>query len=147
MSPRIPPDDPFIGRWLFDEASAQYQLGTPPRDASYVITSDGERYTMTMRWTGSDDRTVEQVYQAIPDGQSYAFEGSQGVDSFSMTRVDTHTLDTTARKDGEIVSHARRVLSDDSNTMTITTDMHAPGGTHYTNVAVYIRAHAAPDEG
>lgn len=144
MPPRIPDDDPFVGHWLFDEDSARYELGSPPVNASYTITSDGERYTMTMRWTGTDGNSIEQAYQAIPDGQAYSYEGN-GVDSFAMTRIDADTLDTTAFKEREIVSHARRVLSADRNTMTITTEMHAPGGTHYTNVAVYVRAQPPQD--
>jgi hypothetical protein len=142
MPPRIAPDDPFVGLWLFDEDSAQYQLGSPPHDASYNISTDGEFYTMTMRWTTAEGHTIEQAYKGLPDGQDYAFEDSPGVDSFSMTRVDARTLDTTARKDGQVVSHARRVLSDDGNTMTITTDVHTPQGQHFTNVAIYLRAPA-----
>lgn len=140
MPPRIPADDPFVGLWLFDEASAQYELGAPPHNASYEITTDGELYTMTMRWTTGEGHTIEQAYKGLPDGQRYDFEDSPGIDSFSMTRVDPSTLDTTAHKDGEVVSHASRVLSDDHNTMTITTEMNTPQGKHYTNVAIYIRS-------
>ena len=31
-----------------------------------------------------------------------------------MTRMDAHTLDSDAKKDGVVVAYARRVLSEDS---------------------------------
>ena len=145
MPPRIAPDDPFIGLWHFDEASADYQLGSPPHNASYDITTDGQRYTMTMRWTTAEGHTIEQAYVAIPDGVQYEFSDSPGIDSFDMTRVDARTLDTTARKDGAVVSHASRVLSPDGNTMTITTEMVIPNGDRYTNLAVYVRSQPQQD--
>lgn len=145
MPPRIAPDDPFVGLWLFDEASARYQLGTPPHNASYDITSDGQRYTMTMRWATAEGHTIEQAYAAIPDGVQYEFTDSPGVDSFAMTRVDARTLDTTARKDGAVVSHASRALSPDGSTMTITTEIVTPNGDRYTNLAIYYRAQPPQD--
>lgn len=142
---QIAPDDPFVGMWLFDEDNAHYELGAPPRNASYEISTDGVAYTMTMRWTGNDDHTIEQVYNAFPDGQKYGFEGSPGIDSFSMTRVDAQTLDTASHKDGEVVSHARRVLSSDRNTMVITTLIVTPQGHQFTNVATYRRLQTPQD--
>ena len=145
MSQRIPPDDPFVGLWLFDEASAEYQLGSPPHDASYDISSDGQRYTMTMRWSTGEGHTIEQTYNAIPDGVQYEFSDSPGVDSFDMTRVNPRTLDTTARKDGAVVSHASRALSPDGQTMRITTEVVTPKGDRYTNLAVYVRSQPPQD--
>ena len=145
MPPHIAPDDPFVGLWLFDEASAEYQLGAPPHNASYTITSDGQRYTMTMRWTTGDGHTIEQAYTAIPDGVQYEFTDSPGVDSFAMTRANARTLDTTARKDGAVVSHASRALSPDGHTMTITTAIVTPSGDRYTNLAIYQRAQPPQD--
>ena len=53
--------------------------------------------------------------------------------------VDASTLDTTVRQAGRVVAHARRVLSADGRTMTITQSGTTPDGQPFANVSVYAR--------
>ena len=78
-------------------------------------------------------------YDAIPDGNYYPTDPVTGVDTMSMTRVDNHTLDSDARKDGIVVAYATRILSADNNTMTVKQSGKTPDGQEFTNTSVYIR--------
>ncbi len=58
-------------------------------------------------------------------------------DTISMSRVDHRTLDSKAKKTGHVTSYARRFLSKDGRTMTITQCGTTPKGQEFTNLSIY----------
>jgi hypothetical protein len=129
----------FIGTWVLRPEKSRYELGQPPQTGSYTIEEDGDGLTITMDWVAADGKAYHQVYRGIPDGKSYPYDENPAVDAFSMTAVDARTLDTEATKDAQVVSYARRVLSEDGQIMTVTMSGNTPQGTAYTNLAIYER--------
>lgn len=129
-------NDPFLGLWRLDPTQSQYQFGSPPKQGTYLLELEGEGIKVTMAWETAENQQLQQVYHSIPDGKDYPYE-SPVVDAISMTRIDANTLDTTAKKEGKVIAHGRRVLSPDSQTMTITQSGYTPDGTWYNNLSVY----------
>ncbi len=127
----------FFGVWTLNREASQYAQGEPPHDASYTLEPDGDAIKVTMAWTGADGQRKHQVYTGVPDGVVYPYDGGEVVDAISMTLLDARTLDTDSRKDGQIIAHARRVLSEDGGTMTITMRGTAPDGRTIDNIAIY----------
>lgn len=134
-------EDRFKGTWEMQPEHNHYQLGDPPAQGTYIIgdNPDGDGYLVTMKWTTQDGQNVEMRYTAIPDGVDYPYENPAIADTVSMTRVDENTLDSDTKKDGQVGAYARRVLSADGNTMTITQSGKTPDGGSFDNVSVYIR--------
>lgn len=135
MTP-IPPDDPFVGIWTLDPDESDYQFGEPPASGTYTLEADGDAYNVTMIWTTVDGKPMEASYSSVPDGMEYPYD-SPAVDTVSMTRVDAYTLDSASKKDGQVIAYARRELSDDRQSMTITQSGTTPEGDPFANVSVY----------
>ena len=133
------PSDPFVGKWEMIPAENNYQHGAPPISGTYIIDHDGSSYRIAMRWTTVDSQQFEMAYTSIPDGIDYPYEGNPAIDTVSMTRVDEYTLDSTTKKDGQIVNHGRRVLSENGRLMTITQSGTRPDGQPYSNISVYAK--------
>lgn len=129
--------DPFIGLWEFDPQGALYEFGQPPLSGRYHIQPDGDGYLITMEWSTAKGQSHRLSYRGIPDGKEYPSENPAVADTISMSRVDHRTLDSTAKKAGHVTSYARRVLSADGRTMTITQSGTMPEGQEFTNLSIY----------
>lgn len=127
----------FLGKWTLNRAKSQYELGQPPKIGTYLIEAEGEGLKVTMQWTSIDEQEFSMVYHSIPDGQQYPYTENPAVDAMMMEQVDERTLDTSAYKDGQVVSFARRALSEDGKTMTITMSGKTADGKDYRNLAIY----------
>ena len=80
---------------------------------------------------------MSQIYTGVPDGKEVRLEGNPAVDAVSMTRINARTLDTAALKEGEVVTYATRVLSEDGRVMEITMSGKNTEGRPYHNLAIY----------
>jgi len=130
-------NDPFLGLWRFKPEESRYEFGPMPQNATYRIEADGDAYKITMAWM-ADGKDIEQVYVSVPDGVDHPFE-SAAVDAIWMGRIDARTLDTAAKKDGEVISYATRILDEDGQVMRITMSGTTPDGNKYANLAIYER--------
>jgi hypothetical protein len=133
----MPPDNPFFGTWRFDAEQAEYQYGLPPQSGLYTLEPDGERIKVTMEWVAADSQRHKVVYHSVPDGKDYPY-GSMG-DTVATTLLAEYALDSTTKRNGQMVAHARRMLSEDGRTMHITMGGYDDKGEWYENVSVYIR--------
>lgn len=129
----------FLGFWVMDTTQNEYEVGTPPQFGSYLIEDEGDAYKFTMAWTASDGQSFQMEYRTIPDGQEHPFENPAQVDALRTTRVDERTLDSESIKNGVVIAHGRRVLSEDGQTMFITQSGNRPDGTRFENRSVYYR--------
>lgn len=127
----------FLGKWTLNREKSAYQLGQPPKVGSYNIEAEGKGLKVTMEWTALDDKDYSMVYHSIPDGKQYPYSENPAVDAMMMEQVDALTLDTSAYKDGQVVSYARRQVSEDGRTMTIIMTGKTPSGEDYKNLAIY----------
>jgi hypothetical protein len=130
--------DPFIGVWLLQPEQSHYTFGQAPQSGRYIIESTDHGYLVTMEWVDPDGQDTRIQYEAVPDGKEYP-DASGMADSVSMTRVDAQTLDSEARSGGQAISHARRILSDDGQEMTVIQSNITPSGKALSNRAVYRR--------
>jgi hypothetical protein len=133
----MPNEDPFVGQWLLDPPQSRYELGEPPASGRYHIQPDGDGYLVTMEWETPEGERHKASYRSVPDGIDYPYENPAVAETVSMTRVDERTLDSTSKKGGQIIAHARRVLSLDGRTMTVTQSGLTPDGTRFANLSVY----------
>ena len=132
--------DPFVGTWHLDPTRCEYEIGAPPRSATYRIEPDGEALVFTIDWVGADGNAAHVVYHSIPDGRQHPYPDNPDVaDSVLTRRVDAHTMDTTSWKSGVVTGQARRGLSADGQTLTITQSGTTDDGITYRNLSVYVR--------
>jgi hypothetical protein len=118
---------------------ADYEFGAPPEDAVYIIEADGEGYLMVMSWMTPDGKEMNMSYQTVPDGQEHDID-NPAADTLMTERIDPRTLDSTTRKNGDMIAYARRELSEDYQTMKVIQSGHTPDGDPFSNVSFYRRS-------
>lgn len=131
--------DAFVGVWELLPDRSKYQFGHTPRSGLYSIRRENDEYHITMEWVSAEGEEHKMSYVGIPDGVDYAYANPAMADTVSMTRVDSQILDSTSKKDGKVLAHARRVLSADLKTMTVIQSSFTPEGHAYSNASVYRR--------
>ena len=131
--------NPFVGLWALDPFQSKYEFGLPAQSATYQIQPERDGLTFTAKWVAADGKSYQMSFHGIADGEEYAYQNPAIADTLATTRVDAQTLDTTIKKNGQVMAHARRVLSADGQTMTITQSGMNDKGAWFDNVSVYIK--------
>jgi hypothetical protein len=129
--------DASIGTWKLNVAKSTFRPGPPPvaETRIYKAQPKGVQTTVTTVWADRISTTVE--YPANYDGKDYPVSGSRDVDAVALSRMDDHTSAATLKHAGKEIGVARRVVSPDGKTMTISYKGINTRGDQVDNVAVY----------
>jgi hypothetical protein len=131
--------DASIGTWKLNVAKSTYKPGPPPvaETRTYKALPKGVETTVTTMWADRTSTTVE--YPANYDGKDYPVSGSRDVDAVALTRMNDFTSAATLKHAGKDIGIARRVVSPDGKTMTISYKGVNTRGDRVDNVVVYDR--------
>jgi hypothetical protein len=131
--------DASVGTWKLNVAKSTFKPGPPPlaETRTYQAQPKGVKTTVKTTWADHLSSTVE--YPANYDGKDYPVSGSRDVDAVSLSRMDDFTSEATLKHAGKEIGVARRVVSRDGKTMTITYKGINTRGDQVDNVAVYDR--------
>jgi hypothetical protein len=112
--------DPVVGTWHLDVAKSRYDPGPPPKSQTRIYREeDGalKAVVVTVYKNGNSD-TVH--YAANYDGKEHPVEGSPDTDGILMKRIDDNAAESILTHAGHTIGIARRTVSNDGQTMTIT---------------------------
>jgi hypothetical protein len=131
--------DASVGTWKLNPAKSTFKPGPPPVTETriYQAQPKGVKTTVKTLWADRISTTVE--YPANYDGKDYPVDGSRDVDAVALSRMDDYTSEAILKHAGKEVGTARRVVSKDGKSMTITYKGVNTRGDHVDNVAVYDR--------
>jgi len=129
--------DPTVGTWKLNTAKSKYSPGPAPKSATFTYeeTSDGIKRTCEI--VDADGNKTSFEYTAKYDGKDYPVTGSDTIDMIALKRINEHTTQATLKKSGKVVSTARRVVSKDGKTLTLTITGTNAKGQKMKNIAVY----------
>jgi hypothetical protein len=127
----------FLGTWILDPTTCDYQQGEPPQAGSYRIEEDGEQLVLTMQWIDADDVNHEVAFTGIPNGEQVPFAGGDLADALSITAVSARELNSSAYWKGTERMLAQRQLDETGAAMRVTQVVFFPEGFHLANVAIY----------
>ncbi len=132
QSPAATDEELIVGTWNLNVAQSKYSPGPAPRNQkrSYAIHPEGVKATITTTYADGHSETIQ--YVAKYDGIEYPVTGSAEADAIALKRINAYTAEATLTHAGKIIGTARRVISQDGKTMTITFK-----GSNINNVAVY----------
>ena len=116
--------DPFSGSWTQDLSKTRLRQGLLLK-----IETDGKNGVL---FSG------EFSYNARFDGKQYDLKNSRN-DTVTIDLVDPHTVDSTYRRDNQVVQKDRSVVSADRQQMTVTTSGVYESGQHVTEKLVFKR--------
>ncbi len=78
------------------------------------------------------------------DGKDQPVSGSKYFDTIAVRAIDNHSVQSTSKKDGKVVSEATRTLSPDGNTLTEDFKFYPPKGDPVTGKVISTRVDKAP---
>lgn len=131
--------DASLGTWKLNVAKSTFKPGPPPVAETRIYKAQSKGVQTTVRTTWADRLTTTVEYPANYDGKDYPVDGSRDVDAVVLTRMDDFTSAATLKHAGKQIGVARRVVSPDGKTMTISYKGINTRGDQVDNVAVYDR--------
>ena len=134
--PYVAARDPAVGTWRLILQKSKYYPGPAPKIETRSYEADGDFLKCTIRRVDAKGRAETIAYRANYDNP-YPVTGSPDYDAIKMTRIDDHTAESVLSHAGRVFGVARRVLSADAMTMTIT--LRREGEVLTNNVAFYER--------
>ena len=127
--------DLLIGSWQLDLVKSRYTPGPPPRSEvrTYVRDKDGMKGTIRRRRDDGREEVIE--YRADFD-REYPVMGTPAYDTIRLKRIDDRTAEAVLSHAGRVFGTARRAISEDGRTLTITFRQENQGHLE-SNIAVY----------
>jgi hypothetical protein len=127
--------DALVGSWQLDLVKSRYVPGPPPRSETRTYVRDKDGMKGTIRRLRDDGRQEVIEYRADFDHE-YPVMGTEAYDTIRLKRIDAHTAEAVLSHAGRVFGTARRVVSEDGRTLTITFRQEDRGLLE-NNIAVY----------
>jgi ABC-type transport system substrate-binding protein len=129
--------DPAIGTWKLNTAKSKYHPGPAPKSATITYEETADGIKRTGESIDADGNKTSFEYTAKYDGKDYPVSGSELFDAIALKRLNDHTVESTLKKSGKVVTAARRFVPKDGKTMTLTISGTNARGHKMQNIAVY----------
>ena len=131
--------DPHMGTWKLNESKSKITPGTT-KFTTVTFKSMLGNIKVTSDGTDGSGRPIHVEWSGEFDGKDYPVTGSPDSDARSYMKLNDHTLQLTAKKNGKIVATGRTMVSADGKSRTGTVTGTNPKGKKFRNTAVYEKA-------
>jgi hypothetical protein len=129
-------DDPVLGVWKLNVAKSKFLSNPAPKSQTRTYETHPQGIKATIKTTYADGKTATIQYIATYDSVEYPVTGSLQFDAIAMKKIDDFTAEASLFHAGKEIASARRVISEDGKTMTVTFRTNVSGG-EVTNVSVF----------
>jgi uncharacterized protein (DUF1778 family) len=133
---QIPADDRVLGTWVLVIEKSRFDPGPPPRSQTRTYQAHPDGVKATIRTVAANGNTTNIQYTAKYDSVEYPVLGSVDSDAITLKRIDEFTAEANLGHAGKVIGTAKRVISKDGKTMTISYRGTAEG-LQVSNVSVY----------
>jgi hypothetical protein len=113
-------DDPALGTWKLNVAKSKYLPGPAPKSQVRIYEQVPDGIKATVRTVTREDQTIVEEYPSNYDGREHTVTGAPDKDGIIMTKMDFFTAESKIIHGGNVIGFARRTVSGDGKTMTIT---------------------------
>jgi hypothetical protein len=127
----------LLGTWRLDLTKSTYFPGPPVKSETRTYTADKDGVKGVIHRIHADGHVETIEYRADGD-QEHAVTGTPAYDAIKLRKLDDRTWESTLSHAGMVFGTARRVISPDGGSMTITFERKTTEDT-VRNVAVYHR--------
>jgi hypothetical protein len=136
---QTPTDPRVLGTWTLIVGKSKFSPGPTPTTQirTYGAHDNGYKATIKTTYAGRQPTFVE--YVANYDSLEYPVTGAQEYDTIRLQKIDASTSEATLGHAGRVIATARRVISEDGQTMTITFHADDIQGSRVDNVMVFAR--------
>jgi hypothetical protein len=127
----------LLGTWQLDLSRSTYFPGPPPRGETRTYTADSNGVLGIIKRVHANGQTETIEYRADFD-REHAVTGTPAYDSIKLKMIDELTAESTLSHAGTVFGTARRVISQDGNSLTIMFVRKTSDDT-VRNIAIYRR--------
>ena len=128
------------GSWKMNLEKSKYTADHPaPKSVTLNIQDQERGLKVNVEGEDAQGNPIHVEYSAKYDGKNYPQTGSPTADTVALTRIDADTIEVLNKKNGEIVTTVRSVVSKDGKTRTSTWTGKNAKGIPETWIAVYDR--------
>ncbi len=131
--------DPLLGTWQLNLAKSKFNPAPGPKGQLRTYSRTGDTEKLVSRGVDSAGKPNLVQYTARFDGKDYPITGSLGGDQISLKRVDASTTVSTQKRDGKPAIIARRTVSQDGKTLTVTSQGTTAEGVPIDSTLVFDR--------
>lgn len=128
----------LLGVWQLDLSKSKYSPGPAPTRETRTYARDEKGVAGRIERHFDDGRVDVIDYRADYDRDHLVY-GSRTYDTLLLRRIDALTAEAVLSHAGRVFGTARRVMSSDGQTMTVTFRRTEPGDMIH-NIAVYQKA-------
>jgi hypothetical protein len=132
--------DPLIGTWKLDVSKSIFNPGPAPKSqirAYQEVPGGGTKLTLTTIDVEGTSQSID--LPATADGKNYPITGLGQADTVMLTQLTDRTAEAKLKHGDVVIGTAKRELSPDGKTLTITyTGIDREGG-QVSNIAVYAK--------
>ena len=112
--------DPASGTWELNLAKSKFiPASLAPRSQTRTYQVKGNQETAHHTGVDAQGNPVLIEFTAAYDGKDYPLKGYPDWDSIALTRIDAYTTEFTQSYGGKVTLSAKRVVSKDGKTMTV----------------------------
>jgi hypothetical protein len=133
-----PEEDLVLGTWSLNVEKSRWTPGPAPRSQTRTYESHQDGVKATVKTVYSDGHSTSVEYVAKYDAIEYPLSGSPDAERVSLKKVSPNEAQVALGHAGKVIGTARRVISRDGKTMTITYKGELEGRS-VANVSVYDR--------
>jgi hypothetical protein len=127
--------DPSLGVWQVDLSRSTYYPGPPPVSETRTFLRDKDGNTRGTVVRKLKDGREERIEYRADFDMEYPVSGTEAYDAVKFRRIDARTADSVLSHAGRVFGTARREISADGKTMTISFRQEDPSLVK--NVVVY----------
>jgi hypothetical protein len=112
--------DQHSGTWKMNPAKSKYSPGPAPTNTTVKVEANENGVKINAEGTNADGTVLHVQYDAKFDGKDYPITGVPYADTVSVKRIDASTIESTMKKDGQVVMTVTARVSKDGKTRTST---------------------------
>jgi hypothetical protein len=114
--------DPNVGTWKLNQTKSKYTTDHPaPKNLTLTFKEQPDGLILDAVGVDAKGDPIKVHWAAKFDGKDNpSTGGTDGADTVSLKHVDADTMETTNKKNGQVITQVRSVVSKDSKTRTST---------------------------
>jgi hypothetical protein len=127
----------LAGSWKLNTTKSKY-VGMPaPKEQTVTYATQGSGWKYDAKGTAADGQPINASFVYVKDGVEAAMTGFPYGDAIVLQNGNSDSSTATFKRQGKVVGNAKRVISKDGKSMTITGAVTQADGKKGTYTAVY----------
>ena len=129
--------DHLTGTWKLNTEKSKYTGMPMPKEQTVVYTPEGQGWRYEAKGTTADGKPISTSFVYAKDNEDMKMTGSPFADTLVIRNGASDSSTGTFKREGKTVGSAKRVISKDGKTMTITGNVTLADGKKANYIAVY----------